>query len=202
MGASLNGSPNTGTDDSAGGSVGNSLKSGLSGMAVSDSGEAHGTTKAAIANADITITDEAGQQAATGKTTQETVANLDRDTQHANGSIENPFNLEKVEEQLEFLQVAGETILLPVAAQAAKWIGDTFKPDPEHPERIAPAKIAAHAILGAAVSQLLGTGWETGAAAGALGDVLPSVLAKAFEKDENGKIKNEAAFKAASAIWT
>jgi hypothetical protein len=50
------------------------------------------------------------------------------------------------------------------------------------------------------MSQLMGTGWETGAAAGALGDVLPNILSKAFEKDEHGKIKDEAAFKAASAI--
>ena len=58
----------------------------------------------------------------------------------------------------------------------------------------------AHAALGAAISQLLGTGWQSGAAGGALGDVLPAALAKAFEKDENGKIKDEAAFKAANAI--
>jgi len=51
------------------------------------------------------------------------------------------------------------------------------------------------------MSQLLGTGWETGAAAGALGDILPNILSKAFEKDPvTGKPKNEAAFKAANAI--
>jgi len=200
MGINLNGKPNTGTDEPAGGSIGSSLKPGLSGIGMRDSGEASGTTKSAIANADITITDDSTQQTLTGQTAEQTIATLNRDTQHANGSIQNPFNLEKVQEQLEFLQVAGETILLPVAAQAAKWIGDQFPPDPAHPERIEPAKILVHAALGAAMSQLLGTSWETGAAAGALGDVLPQVLAKAFEKDESGKIKDEAAFKAASAI--
>lgn len=200
MGVNVNGNANTNADNPAGGSIGSSLKAGLGGMGVADSGEEHGTTKAAIANADITITDDTAQKELTGKDAVTTVATLDRDTQHANGSIENPFNLEKVQEQLEFLQVAGETIVVPAMAQAAKWIGDQFPPDPEHPDRIDPAKVLAHAVLGAAVSQLLGTGWQTGAAAGALGDVLPAVLAKAFEKDENGKIKDEAAFKAASAI--
>lgn len=200
MGISLNGKPNTRTDSPAGGSIGSSLKPGLSGIGMRDSDETSGTTKSAIANANITISDDSAQQTLTGQTAEQTIATLNRDTQHANGSIQNPFNLEKVQEQLEFLQVAGETILLPVAAQAAKWIGDQFPPDPAHPERIDPAKILAHAALGAAMSQLLGTGWETGAAAGAMGDILPNLLAKAFEKDENGKIKDEAAFKAASAI--
>ncbi len=200
IGVSIDGNPNTGTNDPAGGSIGNSLKPGIGGIGVSDSGKAQGTTKAAIANADITITDDAAQKALTGKDSATTIATLDRDTQNANDSIENPFNQAKVQEQLEFLQVAGETILFPAAAQAAKWIGDKFPPDPEHPDRIDPAKVLAHAALGAAMSQLLGAGWQTGAAAGTLGDVLPAVLAKAFEKDENGKIKDEAAFKAASAI--
>lgn len=200
MGVSLNGSPNTGTNNPAGGSVGSSLQAGLGGIGVKESDETHGTTKSAIAGANITITDDAAQQAKTGQTAQQTVAALNRDTQHANGSIDNPFNLQKAQEQLEFLQVAGETILQPAMAQAAKWIGDQFPPDPANPDRIDPAKVLAHAALGAAVSQLLGTGWQTGAVAGALGDVLPQALEKAFEKDASGKIKNEAAFKAANTI--
>lgn len=92
---------------------------------------------------------------------------------------------------IEFLQLAGQLIIQPVAAQAAKWIGDTLD---------GTSKVAAHAVLGAAVTTLLGTGWQTGAAAGALGDLLPQALEKAFEKDENGRIKNEEAFKAANTI--
>jgi post-segregation antitoxin (ccd killing protein) len=62
-------------------------------------------------------------------------------------------------------------------------------------------KLLAHATLGAAMSQLMGTGWQSGATAGALGDVLPTILAKAFEKDPNtGKPINEEAFKAANAM--
>ncbi len=201
MGASVSGSPETGTNNPANGTAGSTLKGGLSGGGGSDSGEAHGTTQSAIANATITITDEEQQKTLTGKTAAETVATLNRDTQHANGSISNPYDAQKVAEQLEFLQLASEVILQPVAAQAAKWIGDTFPPDPNSPDKINVAKLLAHATLGAAMSQLLGTGWETGAAAGALGDILPNVLAKAFETDPvTGKPKNEEAFKAANAI--
>jgi len=41
---------------------------------------------------------------------------------------------------------------------------------------------------------------KRGAAAGALGDLLPQALQKAFEKDASGNIKNEGAFKAANTI--
>lgn len=154
-----------------------------------------------ITNATITITDEEKQKTLTGQTVAETVATLNRDTQHANGSIENPYDQQRVAEQLEFLQLASEVILQPVAAQAAKWIGDTFPADPNNPSKINIGKLLAHATLGAAMSQLLGTGWETGAAAGALGDILPNVLAKAFETDPvTGKPRDEEAFKAANAI--
>jgi len=201
IGLNVNGNANTGVNNPAGGTAGSSLKGGLSGRGVSDSGEASGTTKSAIATANITIIDDKAQQALTGKDATQTVATLNRDTQHANGRISNPYDQQKVAEQLEFLQVASELVIEPLAAQAAKWIGDTFKPDPAHPDQIDPAKVAVHAALGAAMSQLLGTGWQTGAAAGALGDVLPQVLAKAFEKDPvTGKPINEEAFKAANVI--
>ncbi len=198
LGLNLSGNINTGVNNPAGGTAGSTLKAGLGGLGGSDSGEAHGTSKSAIATADITITDNAAQINKTGNTAAQTVTNLNRDTQHANGNISNPFDLQKVNEQLEFLQVAGEEVLQPAAAQAAKWIGDTFTPDPAHPDQIDPAKVLAHAVLGAAMSQLLGSGWQTGA--GALGDVLPQVLAKAFEKDEKGQIKDPEAFKAANVI--
>ena len=200
VGYSYNGTPQSGSDDKAGGTAGSQLTKGLSGGAVATSGEAHGTTYSAIAPADITITDNAAQTALTGQDAAQTVAMLNRDTQHANGSISNPFNQQKVAEQLEFLQLANELIITPVAAQAAKWIGDAFPPDPNDPTKIDPAKVLAHAALGAAMSQLLGTGWETGATAGALGDILPQVLAQAFEKDDKGQIKDPEAFKAANAI--
>ncbi len=200
VGYNYNGTPQTGSDDKAGGTAGSTLSKGLSGIGVATSGEAHGTTYSAIAPADITITDNAAQTALTGQDATQTVAMLNRDTQHANGSISNPFNQQKVAEQLEFLQLANELIITPVAAQAAKWIGDAFPPDPQHPERIDIGKLLAHAGLGAAMSQLLGTGWQTGASAGALGDILPQVLAQAFEKDDKGQIKDPEAFKAANAI--
>jgi hypothetical protein len=180
-----------GNQQPAGSPAGSLAQAGIGGLAVADSGHAEGTTKSAIATGTVTITDNAGQQAKTGQTAQQTVATLNRDTQHANGSIDNPFNQEKVQEQLEFLQLAGQLVIQPVAAQAAKWIGDTLD---------GTGKVAAHALLGAAVTTLLGSGWQTGAAAGALGDVLPQALEKAFEKDASGNIKNEEAFKAANTI--
>lgn len=201
LGFNAGGTLSTGVDKPAGGSKGGSgLDAGISGMAVADSGEASGTTKSAIANGSITITDNTQQQALTGNSAAQTIAALDRDTTNANGSIQNPFNQEQVAEQLEFLQVLGEDVIKPIAASAAKWIGDQFPADPNDPTKIDPAKLAAHAALGAAITTLLGAGWESGAAGGALGDVLPNILANAFEKDENGKIKNEQAFEAANAI--
>jgi filamentous hemagglutinin len=175
----------------AGSPAGTLAQAGIGGLAVADSGHAEGTTKSAIATGTVTITDNAKQQSTTGKDAQQTIATLNRDTQHVNGSIDNPFNQQKVQEQLEFIQLAGQLIIQPVAAKAAKWIGDTLD---------GTSKVAAHAVLGAAVTTLLGTGWQTGAAAGALGDLLPQALEKAFEKDENGRIKNEEAFKAANTI--
>jgi filamentous hemagglutinin len=185
-------SPATQGDQQPAGSPAGSLaQAGIGGLAVADSGHAEGTTRSAIATGTVTITDNAGQQAKIGQTAQQTVVTLNRDTQHANGNIDNPFNQEKVQEQLEFLQLAGQLAIQPVAAQAAKWIGDTLDGS---------GKVAAHAALGAAITTLLGTGWQTGAAAGALGDLLPQALEKAFEKDASGNIKNEEAFKAANTL--
>jgi hypothetical protein len=48
-------------------------------IAMAASGKEKSTTKSGISGADITITDEAGQQAKTGKSAEETIASLNRD---------------------------------------------------------------------------------------------------------------------------
>ena len=89
-----------GDQQPAGSPAGTLAQAGIGGLAVADSGHAEGTTKSAIATGAVTITDNAKQQSTTGKDAQQTISTLNRDTQHANGSIDNPFNQQKVQEQL------------------------------------------------------------------------------------------------------
>ncbi len=69
-------------------------------------GEASGTTKAAISAGTITIRDKENQQ--------QDVADLSRDTGHANGSISPIFDKEKEQKRLEIAQALGD-----VGSQAA-----------------------------------------------------------------------------------
>lgn len=61
--------------------------------AAGNSGHAEGTTQAAVADGTITIRDKAGQK--------QDVANLSRDTEHANGSISPIFDKEKEQNRLK-----------------------------------------------------------------------------------------------------
>ncbi|WP_269812096.1 VENN motif pre-toxin domain-containing protein [Rahnella victoriana] len=63
-------------------------------------GEASGTTKAAISAGTITIRDTENQQ--------QDVADLSRDTEHANGSISPIFDKEKEQKRLEIAQALGD----------------------------------------------------------------------------------------------
>ncbi len=148
--------------------------------------EAASLTRAAIAPGTIDVRRDT-------QTGLDSLAGLSRDTDAAHQTLQPLFDRKDVEERLELLQVAGEELLKPAAAQTATWIGDTFA---EH----GAAKLAAHAGLGAAMTTLLGTGWESGAAGGALGDSLPIALQRAFDKDPHGRIKDPEAFAAATAL--
>ena len=64
------------------------------------SGHAEGTTQSAVANGTITIRHQEQQQ--------QNLADLSRDTEHANGSISPIFDKEKEQKRLQMAQMAGE----------------------------------------------------------------------------------------------
>ena len=93
----------SGASFSSGGNVadqfmGNMATNMLSGLG--GSGDAEGTTKAAISNGSITIRDPENQQ--------QDVADLSRDVENANGSISPIFDKEKEQKRLEIAQTIGE----------------------------------------------------------------------------------------------
>ncbi len=179
----------TGINLSSAGAVGSGLPISILptlGAAIDE--EAASLTLAAIAPGTLEVRRDA-------QTGLDSLAGLSRDSDDAHRALQPIFDKQDVEERLELLQVAGEELLKPAAAHAATWIGDTFA---EHDA----AKLAAHAGLGAALTTLLGTGWESGAAAGALGEALPAVLESAFDKDPHGRIKDPEAFAAATVLIT
>lgn len=78
--------------------VGNMASALLSG--INNSGHAEGSTQAAISAGTITVRDQANQQ--------QNVADLSRDTEHANGSITPIFDKEKEQKRLEQTQLISE----------------------------------------------------------------------------------------------
>ena len=86
-GASLSGGGAFGGDQFKGNMPGGMIS------AAGNSGHAEGTTQAAVADGTITIRDKAGQK--------QDVANLSRDTEHANGSISPIFDKEKEQNRLK-----------------------------------------------------------------------------------------------------
>jgi filamentous hemagglutinin len=120
-------------------------------------GNAAGATRSAIAEGTVTITDAEGQKARTGKTAEETIASLNRDTENANESIGKIFDAEKIKEQQAYDQLKQQTL-----QQAAPYlydvVGDQLKGAPE------PVKVAVHGLIGGLVSKALGGGFGSGAA--------------------------------------
>ncbi|BCM23768.1 two-partner secretion domain-containing protein [Methyloradius palustris] len=82
-----------------------------------DNGEAEiqdqSITRSAIAPADITITDEAKQLAVTGKTAEETIATLDRDTTDTNRVLAKP-DVEALQNQAQQEQVDKQLLLTTI----------------------------------------------------------------------------------------
>ena len=71
-------------------------------------GSAAGVTKSAVAAGKVTIADGAAQQARTGKTAEDTVASLNRDTENANQGIDKIFDARKVKDQQELNQLKNQ----------------------------------------------------------------------------------------------
>ncbi|WP_156173941.1 hypothetical protein [Cupriavidus basilensis] len=140
------------------------------GQAVAPStGSASGVTRSAIASGTVTITDNAGQEAMTGKTADQTVASLDRDTANANQSIGKIFDAQKVADQQAERQLAAQTIqqAMPLLDKA---VGDLLKNQSE------PIKVAVHGLIGGLLTSLVGGDFAKGAAATAAGTAAIAVL--------------------------
>ncbi|WP_454766900.1 hemagglutinin repeat-containing protein [Cupriavidus campinensis] len=119
-------------------------------------GNAQGTTRSAIADGTVTITDADGQKALNGKSAEETIASLNRDTENANESIGKIFDAEKVKEQQAYDRLKQQTV-----QQAAPYlyneVGNQLKGMPE------PVKVAVHGLIGGLVSKALGGEFGSGA---------------------------------------
>jgi filamentous hemagglutinin len=153
----------------------NLLQSGANSLAATAAGNAQkpidgsaaGVIRSAIAAGTVTITDSAAQQAKTGKTADETVAGLNRDTANANQSIDKIFDAQKVKDQRELNQLQSQ-----VAQQLAPMIYDqvgtlTQNQPPE-------VKVAVHAVIGGLMAQAMGGSF----AAGAAGDAAATAAAE------------------------
>lgn len=96
------------------------------------------TTKSAISsNIQVQITDSEGQQQKTGKSAEETLATLNRDTANANEKVAKQ-DLTKLQEQQEAAQIVAEIGAKRVGdlAKAMKW------------EEGSPEKVALHGLVG------------------------------------------------------
>ena len=96
-----------------------SKASGAPTMPIKEDGSESSTTKSAVAEGSVVITDEQGQQASTGKTAAETVESLNRDTDnaHAGALIQNPDLNEILAKQAE---------LADASAAAGKAVAETI----------------------------------------------------------------------------
>ncbi|WP_231906304.1 VENN motif pre-toxin domain-containing protein [Cupriavidus gilardii] len=123
-------------------------------------GNAAGITKSAIASGTVVVTDDTGQQAKTGKSADETVAELNRDTANANQSIDKIFDAQKVKDQQELNRLKSE-VAQQLAPMVYQQVGDVLVgASPE-------TKAAVHALVGGLMSQALGGSFAAGAAGGA-----------------------------------
>lgn len=120
-------------------------------------GNAAGTTHSAIADGTVTITDAEGQKARTGKTAEETIASLNRDTENANESVGKIFDAEKIKEQQAYDQLKQQTL-----QQAAPYVYDVVgKELKDKPDVL---KVAVHGLIGGIISKALGGEFGSGAA--------------------------------------
>lgn len=167
----------------------NSLMTTAAGHAQPDSeGSASGVTKSAIANGTVVITDAEGQVGRTGKTVEETLASLNRDTEGANGSIDRIFDAEKVREEQALGKLQAQTV-----QQAAPLIYDRVGKLLEGERE--DVKVAVHALIGGVMAKALGGEFGTGAAGAAAGTAAIALLNENLgslglsEADRNGLLQ-------------
>ncbi|WP_423192767.1 VENN motif pre-toxin domain-containing protein [Cupriavidus sp. H18C2] len=127
------------------------------------------------------ITDEAGLLAKAGQTADETLANLNRDTENANDSIDKIFDAQKVKDQQDLNGIKSE-----VAQQAAPLIynkvGDVLVGSSPG------TKAAVHALVGGLMAEAIGGNFTAGAAGGAAASLAMEAFGQALldQKDLSG----------------
>ena len=90
---------------SSGGSIGSQFAGNMANGLLAgggNSGDAQGTARAAVSEGTLIVRDTANQQ--------QDVANLSRDTEHANGSISPIFDKEKEQRRLQEVQLIGDQL--------------------------------------------------------------------------------------------
>ena len=94
-------------------------------VAGGSSGHAEGTTRAAVSEGTITVRDQANQQ--------QDVADLSRDTEHANGSISPIFDKEKEQKRLQMVGLIGEigSQAMDIARTQGELAGRAAAKDPQ-----------------------------------------------------------------------
>ncbi|MGB7192392.1 MAG: hemagglutinin repeat-containing protein [Collimonas pratensis] len=150
--------------DSGSGPLGNVLNNAVDNTAGNSQnpikGNAAGTTKSAISDGSIVITDQAGQQAKTGKTADGLIASISHDTTSANGSINQIFDLKTVQHQQQVDQLTSQ-----IAQQAApllyQKVGQYLDGDST------PTKVLVHGLIGGLMAKAIGGNFGTGAAGSA-----------------------------------
>ncbi len=113
---------------SSGGSIGSQFAGNMANGLLAgggNSGDAEGTTRAAVSEGTLTIRDTANQQ--------QDVANLSRDTAHANGSISPIFDKEKEQRRLQEVQLIGEigSQAMDIARTQGELAGRAAAKDPQ-----------------------------------------------------------------------
>jgi filamentous hemagglutinin len=140
------------------------------GMPSGDS--AAGVTRSAISLGVVVITDDAGQQARTGRDAATTVATLNRDTANANGAIGKIFDQKKVQQQQELSRLVGE-----VSNQAVGTVSQKLGLADGSPE-----KMALHAAVGALQASAAGGNALAGAAGAAAGEYVLTQVSDYLER--------------------
>jgi len=145
------------------------MSTAMGNAAPASNGSASGTTRSAITQGTVTITDNAGQQALTGKTADETVAGLNRETVSANQAIGKIFDQQKVADQQVERQLAAQTVqqAMPIVDKA---LGDLLDKQPEA------VKVVVHGLVGGAITALVGRDFAKGAAGTAAGTAVIATL--------------------------
>jgi filamentous hemagglutinin len=147
----------------------------VSNMLPEQTGESHSTTKSVIAPGTVKINDEKGQLEKTGKTVEETLAELNRDTSEAHKPLDKIFDPKEVKRQQEINQIISD-IAQQVAPIIYDQIGEALK------DQNAATKAAVHGAIGGALSAALGGNAAAGAVGGAVTSLTVDTLGKKLDE--------------------